>query len=148
MNLTRATREDLIDLSVMFDQYRQFYGQTADLASAVIFLTERLKNDESMVFIARGNDGSPLGFTQLYPSFSSVRLRRTWILNDLFVVETARRRGVAEALLKRAAEFARETGARGLMLQTAADNIPAQYLYEKLGWKKDTKFFNFILVID
>lgn len=145
MNIARATTDDLENLSVMFDQYRQFYDQESDIASAKAFLLERISRNESVLFVAREEGGARtlLGFTQLYPSFSSVRLKRLWVLNDLFVATAARRKGVAEALLTQAVDFARESGARGLTLKTALENIPAQYLYEKMGWRRDTKFCNF-----
>lgn len=97
----------------------------------------------------RGRSALPgaacLGFVQLYPSFSSVSMKRLWVLNDLFVVPGARRRGAAEALMARARRLALETGAEGLVLETAVDNKKAQRLYEKLGWKRDREFYRYNL---
>jgi GNAT superfamily N-acetyltransferase len=84
-----------------------------------------------------------LGFTQLYPSFSSIAMRPIWVLNDLFVVESARKMGVARSLLKEAERFARETNAARLILATANDNHAVQALYEKLGWAKDDEFLHY-----
>ncbi len=129
----RATADDVEHLAPLFDRYRMFYGQASDLTLASNFLTERLTGDESLVLLAQDGDAL-LGFTQLYPSFSSVRARRTWILNDLFVAATARRRGVASLLLQSAAHFARGDGALRLELETDRDNTGAQALYRSLGW--------------
>ncbi len=129
----RATADDVEHLAPLFDLYRVFYGQPSDLALASDFLTERLTGNESVVLLAQDGDALP-GFTQLYPSFSSVRARRTWILNDLFVAATARRRGVASRLLHSAAQFARGDGALRLELETDRDNAGAQALYRSLGW--------------
>jgi len=134
--LRRATLDDLDALAPLFDAYRQFYSQPADLARARDYLRERMTLGESVVLLAQ-RDGEWVGFTQLYPIFSSVRTARTWLLNDLFVAESARRHGVARALLDAAAAFAREQGAAGLMLETMADNAPARALYRAAGWHED-----------
>ena len=86
-----------------------------------------------------------LGFTQLYPSFSSVSTKRLWILNDLFVSDEARRFGVARALMEKARIFAIETDAKGLILETALDNEPAQALYESLGYTRDDEYYRYLL---
>lgn len=134
--IRRATTADLPALAPLFDAYRRFYGQPGDLARADAFLRERLQRDESVVLLAE-RDGAAIGFTQLYTMFSSVRTARLWILNDLFVAEHARRAGLARALLDAAAAFARETGARGIMLETSHDNLPARALYRAAGWNED-----------
>lgn len=131
---SRASLEDLDSLTSLFDAYRMFYRQASDRATAREFLRERLSHAESVIFLARTERGDALGFTQLYPSFSSVSARRIWILNDLFVVPEARQRGVARILMARARRFASETGALRLVLETAEDNHPAQALYESLGY--------------
>lgn len=126
----------------LFDGYRQFYGQPSNLEGAQRFLTERLTRRESVVFVALiGSKG--VGFTQLYPSFSSVTMQRQWILNDLFIDPEYRRRGVADAIMRAAEEFSYADNAKGLVLSTAIDNVPAQKLYEKRGWKRDEAFYTY-----
>ncbi len=132
----RATLADLDAVAPLFDAYRGFYGQPSDLARARDFLHERLRRGESVVLLALRDDAA-VGFTQLYPVFSSVRTARTWLLNDLFVAEGARRGGVARALLDAAATFARDDGAAGLMLETTRSNAPARALYRAAGWSED-----------
>ena len=134
--IRRATVADLDALVPLFDAYRVFYAQPSDPVRARDFLAERLAKGESAVLVAERGP-STVGFTQLYPIFSSVRTARTWLLNDLFVVEGARRGGVARALLDAAAAFAREQGAAGLMLETTRDNAPARALYRAAGWHED-----------
>ena len=132
----RAGPADLDALSVLFDAYRQFYGQPSDVPRAREWLRERLRFGESVVLVAT-RDGKAVGFTQLYPMYSSVRTARTWILNDLYVDAAARRGGVARALLDAAADFARQDGAAGISLETTRDNAPARALYRAAGWGED-----------
>jgi GNAT superfamily N-acetyltransferase len=126
----------------LFDAYRQFYGRPPDADGARRFLAERLGRGESVVY-AVVEGGRALGFTQLYPSFSSVSMRPVWIVNDLFVAEDARRRGVGARLLRAARDHATRTGAARLALSTAVTNAAAQALYERDGWRRDTAFLHY-----
>lgn len=132
----RAGPQDLDALAVLFDAYRGFYGQPSDVARARDWLRARLRVGESVVLLAQSG-ATVVGFVQLYPMFSSVRLARTWILNDLFVAEAARRQGVARALLDAAAAFARADGAAGISLETTRDNAAARAVYRSAGWYED-----------
>jgi GNAT superfamily N-acetyltransferase len=143
LEIIRASVKDVDRVAPLFDQYREFYKEQADAEGACSFLRERLSKNESVVFLALDRDLGAVGFTQLYPSFSSVSMKRLWILNDLFVLPSARKRGVGEALLRRAEEFARETNAKGLELETWVDNLPAQRLYEKCEWKRNVEFYQY-----
>jgi len=143
--IVRATRAELADLVPLFDGYRQFYGHRSDLAAARAFLGDRLERSESVIYLAYTGPREAAGFTQLYPSFSSVSLKPLWILNDLFVRPDIRRGGVGRALLERARQHAVETGAKGLVLSTGVTNKAAQTLYESCGWLRDDEFFQYYL---
>jgi GNAT superfamily N-acetyltransferase len=136
----KATLEDLEDLSTLFNAYRIFYNQPDDLTAAFDFLKERFLLQESVVFIAVNNN-KIIGFTQLYPIFSSVSLKKAWLLNDLFIDPSARRLGAAELLLNAARKHGIETGSKWLLLETTLDNIPAQNLYVKNGWVRTEDIF-------
>ncbi len=142
--ITQADVRDVESIAPLFDAYRQFYGQAPDLEQARQYIADRLTRNESVIFLATQYE-IPVGFVQLYPSFSSVEMRRLWILNDLFVSPAGRKLGVGQALMVRAREFAAATGAGALMLETATDNLPAQQLYEKLGWVRETHFYTYYL---
>ncbi len=146
VSVSRADLSDLDELAPLFDGYRQFYEQKSDLAAAKAFLRERIERGESVIFIARA-DGRPGGFTQLYPSFSSVSMARIFVLNDLFVSQNARKLGIGRRLLDAAANYARNAGAVRLTLSTAVTNSPAQALYESTGWKRDQKFYAYNLTL-
>jgi ribosomal protein S18 acetylase RimI-like enzyme len=123
----------------LFDQYRVFYNQPSNIALADAYLKQRLENGESVVFVAVepiNNDDIPVGFTQLYPTYSSVRAVKNWILNDLYVHPEHRRKGVGENLIQAAMQFAKADNAQYVQLETAADNYNAQRLYETIGFVK------------
>lgn len=146
-----ATPADAGPLAPLFDAYRVFYQAKSDAEGAARFLSDRLSRGESRIFFA-SQAGSEsrlpvvLGFTQLYPSFSSVSMKRLWILNDLYVIPEQRKTGVGAALMERAKAFAWEDGSKGLSLATQTGNLSAQALYEKQGYRKDTEFFHYHLV--
>jgi GNAT superfamily N-acetyltransferase len=149
MLVKRAAVADVDAVAPLFDAYRQFYGQRSDLAAARAFLDERLRREESVIFFAVADEqrNEALGFTQLYPAFSSVSVRRLWILNDLFVRPGVRRGGVGRRLLERAREWAIETDAKGLVLATAVSNAAARALYESCGWRRDDQFEHYVLLV-
>ena len=136
MKVILTTSKNLKQLVPLFDGYRVFYKQPSNPEAAQKFLEERFLKNDSVIFMVLDSNEKALGFTQLYPSFSSVSMQRTYILNDLYVTSEARKKGVGEALMECAKQFARQNGSKGLTLETAVDN-PAQKLYQRLGWKKD-----------
>ena len=146
VTVRQAVLADLDFLVVLFDAYRQFYGQTSDLVGARTFVQARFEHGQSVVLLAE-SQGQAVGFTQLYPSFSSVSMARVFVLNDLFVAPTARRLGVGEALLTAAADHARQLGAVRLSLTTNVQNLPAQSLYAAMGWERDQKFHAYHLAL-
>lgn len=135
----QAVLSDLDALAQLLDGYRQFYGRPCDIRAAREFLLARFNHGESTLFIAHERN-TPTGFAQLYPSFSSVSLARTFVLNDLFVHEHARRKGVASKLMSAAVEFAGSLGAVRVSLSTATTNETAQALYQSTGWNRDEQF--------
>jgi GNAT superfamily N-acetyltransferase len=146
VSIHRAQLADVDAVVPLFDAYRRFYAQPSDLQRARAWLEARLRGGESVVLVAT-RDGLAVGFTQLYPMFSSVRTARLWILNDLFVASHARRCGVARALLDAAADFARDDGAAAIMLETGRDNAAARALYHAAGWSEDdSQWYSLALV--
>lgn len=145
MPVRLATQKDLSELTRLFDAYRVFYGKASDPSGAEAFLTERMERGESHVLVAEGEAGWLAGFTQLYPMFSSVGMASMFVLNDLFVDDDHRRRGIARALLDAAVEFGREQGAAKLLLETGVDNNRARTLYESAGWEllTETCFYEY-----
>jgi len=140
ITVRQAVLSDLEALAPLFDGYRQFYGRASDLPAATEFLSARFNHNESVLFIAHEGN-KPVGFTQLYPSFSSVSLARIFVFNDLFVYENARRKGVASKLMSAAVDYASSLGAVRISLSTATTNEAAQRLYQAAGWQRDEQFF-------
>ncbi|HEV2199254.1 MAG TPA: GNAT family N-acetyltransferase [Bryobacteraceae bacterium] len=146
VEIRQATVGDVDLLVPLFDAYRQFYRQPSEPERARRFLLDRFDYHQSIVFLAFAG-ATPIGFTQLYPSFSSGAMARILILNDLFVTPQARRRGTGLALLQAAAEYGRRAGALRLVLSTEITNTTAQSLYEKVGWKRDIVFCTYHLAL-
>ncbi|AEI45095.1 acetyltransferase [Paenibacillus mucilaginosus 3016] len=144
IRIITAGRAELSAVVPLFDAYRRFYGQPSDPEGAERFLEGLMAHGDSVILLAR-QEGSAeaLGFTQLYPGYSSVSMKRLWTLNDLYVRPEARGRGVAALLLEAAEGLARESGAKGLQLETAPDNRTAQRLYERMGYVRDEEYLHY-----
>ncbi len=140
LEIKRATKDDIAMVAFLFNSYRMFYKQPSNLEAAFDYLEQRVSKNESVIFVAVLKNEA-VGFVQLYPIFSSISLSHAWLLNDLYVSENARNQGIAEALLQHAKQYARETKASNILLQTASDNYKAQSVYEKNGWIKLQDFF-------
>ena len=137
IRVEHAATGNINELAVLFDQYRVFYQKATDVSAAAKFLTERIDANESVIYVAFDDRNVMTGFTQLYPLFSSTRMKRLWLLNDLFVDSNHRGKGISIALIERAKEHARQTGACGLMLETAKTNEIGNNLYPHAGFTLD-----------
>lgn len=148
MKTYRATLEQLDSVADLFDQYRQFYEQEPNLTGCRDYIYQRLKNDESVIFVAENAEGKMVGFTQLYRSFCSVAMQEIIYLYDLFVIPDARRQGVGRLLMNTAREFSEKFGASRMTLETAIDNYQGQALYESLGYKRNNEFYAYDLALE
>jgi ribosomal protein S18 acetylase RimI-like enzyme len=146
MLTTYANSTDIPKLAILFDQYRIFYDQDTDIKGATIFLNSRIKNNDSVIIVAHENSDM-IGFTQLYPSFSSVGMKPIWVLNDLFVSLGFRHQKVAKNLMQEARKHAEETHAMRIDLATQVSNNCAQSLYESMGYVKNESFYHYSLPI-
>ena len=142
MIIRKATIDDLEVLFPLVAAYRAFYRREADAQRERAFIEAHLRNGTSQIYIAQ-IDGEAAGFVQLFPAYSTVRLGLLWILEDLFVDPKHRGAGIASALLQRALEHARETGACGMFLETAHDNAAAQRVYDRAGWTREEHFLKY-----
>ena len=128
-----ATLDDLLQLSALFNLYRIFYHKESDIEGAKKFLSERISNNESVIYVAE-EEKDLLGFTQLYPQFSSTRMKRAWLLNDLFVMKEHRERSISKKLIEMAKQLAIKTNAAGLLLETDKTNAVGNRLYPSTGF--------------
>ena len=149
MKIKRIESHEANLVTDLFNKYRMFYRQPADLALARAYIKERLDKNESVIFVAlvqNEEENIPVGFTQLYPNYSSVHAHKNWILNDLYVDKDSRKQGAGKLLIKSAMEFAKKDEALYIELSTAIDNFTAQGLYESIGFEKqepDKNFFSY-----
>lgn len=142
IKIIQASVDNPDELSKLFQSYRIFYKKTPDTEGEKAFLKDRIINQESVVYLAKSGDRF-IGFVQLYPVFSSVRMKKLWLLNDLFVDADYRKTGAASLLIEKSKELAIETKSAGLMLQTAKDNITAQSVYNKTDFVRDEDFYTY-----
>lgn len=133
-NTRRANAQDLTQLSELFDQYRVFYHKDSDIPSAENFLKERIEKQDSEIYIAE-TDGILVGFVQLYPLFSSTRMKKYWLLNDLFVNENHRGKGFSKELIEAAKEVCKSSDACGILLETGKSNDIGNKLYPSCGFE-------------
>lgn len=140
----QAGIEHLDDIAYLFNEYRIFYKQKSDLNGAKQFLQERFEHRDSTIFyVVDEAANQAVGFTQLYPSYSSISMKRIWVLNDLFVLDTYRNQGVASRLLEQAKSYGILTNAVRISLSTAITNETAQKLYEQKGYSKDNEYYHY-----
>ena len=135
MNYRRATANDLNQVAKLFDAYRVFYRKDSDINGATAFLTQRFEQQDSEIIVAEDASQNIIGFTQLYPLFSSTRMQKLWLLNDLFVDQNARTKGVGIGLIEKAKELVIETEACGMFLETEKTNDIGNNLYPKTGFE-------------
>lgn len=135
MEIRKLNADTWQDAAGLFDQYRVFYEKASDPELAKAFIKARVSNNESVIFAAYSDSNEPVGFTQLYPSFSSVSVVKMWILNDLYVKPEHRKTGAGKKLMEQAIAFAKDDKAVSISLETGKDNLVAKALYEKTGFK-------------
>lgn len=134
MEIRVAKSTDLEQLAVLFDGYRVFYRKETDVQAAKAFLDARLTAKDSEIYVCE-IEGVLTGFVQLYPLFSSTRMQKLWLLNDLFVNPDYRGKGISVALIERAKELVKDSGACGMFLETEKTNVVGNNLYPKTGFE-------------
>ena len=145
MKVREAKLSDLKNLSVLFNSYRMFYGKKFDLKVAEEFLRSRMEKKDSKIFVCDFNNELS-GFVQLYPLFSSTRVSKYWLLNDLYVDVNKRGKGFSKFLIERSKELVIESKACGMMLETEKSNDIGNKLYPSTGFKKNelSNFYEWI----
>ncbi len=144
MQIIKAELDDVTLIAPLFDEYRQFYDMPSDLGKAQAYLSERIANHETHLLFA-AQEGEVMGFVHLFPSFSSVYVAQTLILNDLYVAPAYRRSGTGRALMLAAANYSRDQGYRSLRLETQEENVAARRLYQSLGYQQERGFVHYVL---
>jgi len=135
MTIRNANLKDVDQLAELFNDYRIFYRKEADIPGAKKFLSQRLNSKDSEIYVCDTEGGQLKGFTQLYPLFSSTRMSKMWLLNDLFVSPDYRGKGVSVLLIERAKKLVKDSGAKGMFLETEKSNVIGNNLYPRTGFK-------------
>jgi len=147
MTYKKADKRDLDSLSIVFNSYRMFNQKESDIQGASNFLTERIKKNDSEIYVAQNEKNKVVGFVQLYPLFSSTRMKKYWLLNDLFVNTEYRGKGISLELIELAKKLVRSTKACGMYLETGKNNIIGNNLYPKAGFNlyDGTNFYEWVV---
>jgi ribosomal protein S18 acetylase RimI-like enzyme len=142
-DIVKANINHIQQVGELFDLYRQFYKYVSNINESTDYISERMKNNESIIFISTNKQKEAMGFVQLYETFGSLHLGKIIILYDLFVKKEFRKYGIGNKLMKKSEEYAKSIGAKGIELSTSKDNLTAQSLYEKIGYIRDNEFYSY-----
>jgi len=148
MEIIRATSADLPLILPLFDGYRRFYEQPSDIEASRIYLTERLDKNESVMFFVyenKNNEKNGIGFAQLYATYSSVTLKKFWVLHDLYVKDDYRKQGIAKTLINKCKELAHENAPLGIIIESRISNQSAQHLFDAVGFVKEGEHYFYYL---
>jgi GNAT superfamily N-acetyltransferase len=126
---------DYEELLPLIAAYQRFYGVEAidEERNRAFFRRFLAPSEDGMLLGARDGEGRLLGYACLYWHFSSLQAAETVLMNDLYVEEPARGRGVGRALIEATADVARERRALHVEWATEPDNHTAQRLYDSTG---------------
>lgn len=118
----------------MIAAYQEFY-EVDDIRTSRnrSFFRRFISPSDRGLLIGAWQGDALVGYVCLYWHFSSTRAVETVLMNDLYVDEQARGRGVGRALIEASAAVARERGAPHLEWSTRPDNLTAQRLYDGTG---------------
>ena len=141
--IIKATKENINQVGKLFDLYRQFYKYKSNIHESTNYISERISNNESIIFLALTENNNSAGFVQLYETFGSLDLGKIIILYDLYVKEDHRKNNIGRQLMIKSHEYAKKINAKRIQLSTAIDNYIGQSLYESLGYVKDDDFYTF-----
>jgi GNAT superfamily N-acetyltransferase len=147
MNVRLATITDLNEISLLFDKYRVFYRQLSNIDQSTAFVRERFLIQQSWILVVE-QEGRLVGFSQLYPMFSSVSVHRLMVLNDLFVASEKRGTGLGRALISASQRLAKEMGFETMTIATEKGNAKARQLYPEIGFKEDSNFIHYTMTLN
>jgi|TARA_B110000263_G_scaffold173875_1_gene151768 ribosomal protein S18 acetylase RimI-like enzyme len=141
--IIKANVNHIKQVGELFDLYRQFYKYVSNIKDSTDYISERMKNNESIIFFATNKQKEAMGFVQLYETFGSLDLGKIIILYDLYVKKDHRKNKIGRQLMLKSHEYAKKINAKRIQLSTATDNFIGQSLYESLGYVKDADFYTY-----
>lgn len=130
LSIRVAGREDATRVQAMLEALAAATGHEGAIRGSIEDLVRHGLGDHPLfsVFLA-SRGGEDAGMLLCFPEYSSWRGKRGVYVQDLYVAEAHRGRGIARALLARAAE-----GGEYLRLSLAADNSAAARFYAATGF--------------
>lgn len=133
----------------LWDGYNAFYGRSGAtaLAPEITALTwERLHDPEVPMFgLVACSGGKTVGLVVFIFHLNTTSSAPVCYLEDLFVEETMRGRGVAAALIEGVCERAREAGCHSVYWQTHHTNARAMRLYDRVARRSEFLIYRRVL---
>lgn len=136
MKITTVNHEDIDSLIDVMILYYKFYEANIPSRRQIQKLIETLLGDptKGIQFVAKTNNNL-VGFVTLYQIMSTLKCSEVILMNDLFVIESMRRKGIGEKLFNIAWKYTIENGFPKMEWITEPDNFDAKKFYDKMGGK-------------
>ncbi len=123
-------------VNLMYQYIVDFYRQPSPCRDDLTNLVHHLiDNPGSGLQFAAEKDDNLIGFATLYFTFSTLKVKKQAILNDLFVITEMRGQHIGEKLFNTCLSHIRDNDFSSMEWETAKDNYTAQALYDKMGGK-------------
>lgn len=127
------TRTQLEAILPLIDAYQEFYGSESNREKNRTFFTQLLGSERGIQLVAKSETGDCLGFATIFRQLSSVSASEFLVMNDLFVLPSARGKNVGKALIQSCQKYANQNGFTSIEWQTQRENHTAQKLYDRMN---------------
>jgi GNAT superfamily N-acetyltransferase len=124
---------DIEEALPLFAGYQRFYSAAPDDDRNRRFFRRFMEPSDDGLLLGAWDGDRLVGFACMYWTFSSTVADDIALLNDLFVADSHRGKGVGRALLEATVEATRARGLHHVEWLTATDNETAQRLYGRFG---------------
>jgi ribosomal protein S18 acetylase RimI-like enzyme len=134
--IRHARTQDIETLAALLEELFQIEKDfIPDAAHQRSGLYKLLEEAQAVILVAESR-GEVIGMCTVQTVISTAEGGLAGILEDMIVAASARRQGIARALVKAAEEWAQERGLTRLQLLAESENETALRCYSSTGWHK------------